>query len=120
MPNAWSWRDIRGDRIARDSNVGQLRNVRLVSGLPAQTSRALRARRFRESSGTRPRVPHNHHQEGPMSPDQIVRAWKDADYGACLPAASVPVHPVGPIDIADSALDVAGASAYATEYVETL
>ena len=55
-----------------------------------------------------------------MSPDQIVRAWKDADYGACLPAASVPVHPVGPIDIADSALDVAGASVYATEYVETL
>jgi mersacidin/lichenicidin family type 2 lantibiotic len=59
-----------------------------------------------------------------MSPDHVVRAWKDASYGACLSAdtaASLPAHPVGPIDIADSALDLAGASvASRTEYVETL
>jgi mersacidin/lichenicidin family type 2 lantibiotic len=58
-----------------------------------------------------------------MSPDQIVRAWKDADYGEYLGAAAaqVPAHPVGPLDIADSALDLAGASQeLRTEYVETL
>jgi mersacidin/lichenicidin family type 2 lantibiotic len=58
-----------------------------------------------------------------MAPDQIVRAWKDAEYGACLladGAASVPPHPVGPIDIEDSSLDVAGGSVASTEYLETL
>ena len=57
-----------------------------------------------------------------MSPDQVVRAWKDADYGEGLGgAASLPAHPVGPIEIADSALDLAGASVeLRTEYVETL
>jgi mersacidin/lichenicidin family type 2 lantibiotic len=58
-----------------------------------------------------------------MSPEQIVHAWKDADYGACLGpdgAASVPQHPVGSIDIQDSALDLAGGSVATTEYVETL
>lgn len=59
-----------------------------------------------------------------MSPDQVVRAWKDADYNTCLgneAPASVPAHPIGPIDITDAALDVSGASiALRTEYVETL
>jgi mersacidin/lichenicidin family type 2 lantibiotic len=59
-----------------------------------------------------------------MSPDQVVRAWKDADYNACIgndASASVPAHPIGPIDITDRALDVSGASiAIRTEYVETL
>jgi mersacidin/lichenicidin family type 2 lantibiotic len=59
-----------------------------------------------------------------MSPDQVIRAWKDADYGACLAveaASSLPAHPIGPIDVADSALDVSGGSiAISTEYVETL
>ena len=41
-----------------------------------------------------------------MSPDQVIRAWKDAEYGTCL---------------GDSALDVSGASiANRTEYIETL
>ena len=57
-----------------------------------------------------------------MSPDQVVRAWKDADYSACLGMqASVPAHPVGPIELEDRALDVSGASiANRTEFVETL
>jgi len=57
-----------------------------------------------------------------MSPDQVVRAWKDADYRACVETdASLPAHPIGPIEIEDRALDVAGASiANRTEYIETL
>ena len=59
-----------------------------------------------------------------MSPDQIVRAWKDADYSACLTpeaAAALPANPVGRIDLSDAALDVAGGDmAIRTEYVETL
>ena len=59
-----------------------------------------------------------------MSPDQVVRAWKDPDYSTCLgrdATASLPAHPIGPIDIADAALDVAGASIQIrTEFVETL
>ena len=59
-----------------------------------------------------------------MSPDQVVRAWKDAEYGSCLGddgSASRPAHPIGPIDIGDSALDVSGTSiANRTEYIETL
>ena len=59
-----------------------------------------------------------------MSPDQIVRAWKDADYGASLSpeaAAALPANPVGRIDLSDAALDVAGGDmAMRTEWVETL
>lgn len=58
-----------------------------------------------------------------MSPDQIVRAWKDPDHGTCFGpdgGTSVPQHPVGPIDIADGALDLAGGSVASTEYLETL
>jgi mersacidin/lichenicidin family type 2 lantibiotic len=59
-----------------------------------------------------------------VSPDQVIRAWKDAGYGACLTpdaASSLPAHPVGPIDLADSALDLGGGSiSITTEYVETL
>ena len=58
-----------------------------------------------------------------MSPDLIIRAWKDVDRGACRPAsqeAALPAHPIGPIDIPDSALDLAGASDARTEYLETL
>jgi len=59
-----------------------------------------------------------------MSSDQVIRAWKDGDYGACLDpdaATSLPAHPVGPIELADSALDVGGGSvAVSTEYAETL
>lgn len=58
-----------------------------------------------------------------MSPDQVIRAWKDADYGACLASdagPTLPAHPIGPIDLADSALDLGGGSVATTEYVETL
>ena len=59
-----------------------------------------------------------------MTPDQIVRAWKDADYGAALPldeAAVVPAHPVGDMDLADESLDlVAGGYVASTEYLESL
>jgi mersacidin/lichenicidin family type 2 lantibiotic len=59
-----------------------------------------------------------------MSSDQVIRAWKNADYGTCLNpalATSVPAHPVGPIDLPDSALGVGGGSgAVSTERVETL
>lgn len=59
-----------------------------------------------------------------MSSDQIIRAWKDADYGACFdadPATSPPAHPVGPMELPDRALDISGGSlAVSTEYAETL
>jgi mersacidin/lichenicidin family type 2 lantibiotic len=58
-----------------------------------------------------------------MSPQQIVRAWKDADYRAELTSdatASVPASPVGDIDLADSQLDLAGGEDIRTEYMETL
>ncbi len=59
-----------------------------------------------------------------MSSDQVIRVWKDADYGACLdanPATPLPAHPVGPIELADGALDLGGGSvAVSTEYAETL
>ena len=59
-----------------------------------------------------------------MSSDQIIRAWKNADYGTCLNAAlatSVPAHPVGPMELPDTALDIGGGSlAVSTEYAETL
>jgi mersacidin/lichenicidin family type 2 lantibiotic len=59
-----------------------------------------------------------------MTPDQIVRAWKDADYGAALPleeASMVPAHPVGGIEIPDDALGLAaGGMVAGTEYLESL
>ena len=57
-----------------------------------------------------------------MSSDHVIRAWKDADYGACLAADATPLpaHPVGPIELADSALDLGGGVAVTTEYAETL
>ena len=58
-----------------------------------------------------------------MSSDQVIRAWKNADDGACLDAGlarSLPAHPVGPIELPDSALDVGGGVAVSTERVETL
>ena len=57
-----------------------------------------------------------------MSPNQIVRAWKDVEYRAQIAAGSaesVPASPVGEIDLADSLLDVSGGYER-TEYVETL
>ena len=59
-----------------------------------------------------------------MTPDQIVRAWKDADYGATLPleqASMVPAHPVGVIEIPDDALgQAAGGEVANTEFLESL
>jgi mersacidin/lichenicidin family type 2 lantibiotic len=58
-----------------------------------------------------------------MSPEQIVRAWKDADYNATLgpEAAAIPPSPVGHVDLAEAALDAAGGDMAArTEYFETL
>lgn len=59
-----------------------------------------------------------------MSPDQIVRAWKDADYAATLApdtAATLPAHPVGAVELSDAAIDMAaGGSVARTEYIETL
>jgi mersacidin/lichenicidin family type 2 lantibiotic len=59
-----------------------------------------------------------------MTADQIVRAWKDADYGAALPhaeAAGLPAHPVGTIELADDALGlVAGGNPAGTQYMESL
>jgi mersacidin/lichenicidin family type 2 lantibiotic len=57
-----------------------------------------------------------------MSPNQIVRAWKDADYRADLSAesgASIPAHPVGDIELADSLLELSGGAAR-TEYLESM
>ena len=58
-----------------------------------------------------------------MTSDQVIRAWKDADYGASLDgkaATSLPAHPVGPMELADNALDLGGGVAVTTEYLETL
>ena len=57
-----------------------------------------------------------------MSPNQIVRAWKDADYRADLAAgagAPVPSSPVGDIDLADSLLELSGGESR-TEWLESL
>ena len=59
-----------------------------------------------------------------MTPDQIVRAWKDADY--CSELASthdspLPPNPAGSIDLADEAIDLAaGGDMAGTEYLESL
>ena len=59
-----------------------------------------------------------------MTPDQIVRAWKDAEYGAGLSldeASMVPAHPVGGIELTDDVLGMAAGGAVAnTEYLESL
>ena len=57
-----------------------------------------------------------------MTPDQIVRAWKDADYGATLGDASMlPPSPVGAIELTDEALGLAaGGDINGTQYLETL
>ena len=59
-----------------------------------------------------------------MTPDQIVRAWKDADYCSELAStghSALPPHPVGPIDLADEAIDLAaGGDMAGTQYLESL
>ena len=60
-----------------------------------------------------------------MTPDQIVRAWKDADYGAALSTdelSMVPAHPIGAIELTDDALGLAagGAMVGGTHYLESL
>ena len=60
-----------------------------------------------------------------MTPDQIVRAWKDAEYGAALSPdeqSLVPAHPVGSIELTDDALGLAAAGGMMlnTEYLESL
>ena len=56
-----------------------------------------------------------------MTPDQIVRAWKDADYSAALGGPpAVPPSPVGAIELADDALGLtAGGEINGTQYLET-
>jgi mersacidin/lichenicidin family type 2 lantibiotic len=59
-----------------------------------------------------------------MTSDQIIRAWKDADYGATLSlaeSAAVPAHPSGDIDLSDVDLGLtAGGMVNGTQYLETL
>jgi mersacidin/lichenicidin family type 2 lantibiotic len=58
-----------------------------------------------------------------MTPNQIVRAWKDSEFRATLPAESataMPAHPIGEIAIADSQLDLSGGAEERTEYFESL
>lgn len=59
-----------------------------------------------------------------MTPDQIIRAWKDADYCSELASADhspLPPNPVGPIAIADDAIDLAaGGHVAGTEYLESI
>lgn len=59
-----------------------------------------------------------------MTPDQIVRAWKDADYCSELAStehSSLPPNPVGPIDLADEAIDLAvGGDMAGTQYLESI
>jgi mersacidin/lichenicidin family type 2 lantibiotic len=57
-----------------------------------------------------------------MTPDQIVRAWKDADYGTTLgDASALPPNPVGAIELTDDAIGlVAGGYAAGTQYLESL
>ena len=55
-----------------------------------------------------------------MTPDQIVRAWKDPDYCSDLSSA-LPPNPVGPIDLADEAIDLAiGGHIAGTQYLESI
>jgi mersacidin/lichenicidin family type 2 lantibiotic len=59
-----------------------------------------------------------------MTPDQIVRAWKDADYCSELASteqASRPPNPIGPIDLTDQSIDLAsGGDVAGTEYLESI
>ena len=43
-----------------------------------------------------------------MTPDQIVRAWKDADFSAALgDASALPPNPVGAIELPDNEIGLA-------------
>ena len=58
-----------------------------------------------------------------MTPDQIVRAWKDADFSAALgDASALPPNPVGAIELPDNEVGLAagGYVADGTQYLETL
>lgn len=60
-----------------------------------------------------------------MTANEIVRAWKDADYGATLSrdeASRLPENPIGAIDLPEEALDLAagGRMIGTTEYLESL
>lgn len=58
-----------------------------------------------------------------MSPNQIVRAWKDGDYRASLSAESgmaIPAHPVGGIALTDAMFELSGGEESRTEYFESL
>ena len=58
-----------------------------------------------------------------MSSDQVIRAWKTPDCGAypdTQVATSLPAHPVGPMELPDSALGIGAGVAVSTEYAETL
>jgi mersacidin/lichenicidin family type 2 lantibiotic len=56
-----------------------------------------------------------------MTPAQIVRAWKDADFGATLDASTLPPNPAGAIELADDAIGLAaGGEMAGTQYIETL
>ena len=59
-----------------------------------------------------------------MTPDQIVRAWKDADYCSDLASteqSALPANPVGPLHLDDAAIDLAiGGHVAGTEYLESI
>ena len=59
-----------------------------------------------------------------MTPDQIVRAWKDPEYCselASIDSSALPPSPVGPIDLADEAIDLAiGGQVAGTQYLESI
>ena len=60
-----------------------------------------------------------------MTPDQIVRAWKDADYSNALgDASTLPPSPVGVIEVTDDELGLAAGGSVVnvdgTQYLETL
>jgi len=57
-----------------------------------------------------------------MTPDQIVRAWKDADYGtASCDASTLPPNPVGAIELSDDEIGLAaGGMVAGTQYLESM
>ena len=59
-----------------------------------------------------------------MTPDQIIRAWKDTDYRSELAStdqSQLPPNPVGPIDLVDDAIDLAlGGQVAGTQYLESI
>lgn len=120
MPNVVRRWILCGNRVDRHAITRELRHVHFLipGGEPTMAPAPLTASRVGS-----PFISANPKEEL-MSPDQIVRGWKEGSCDDCSSAernGSVPAHPVGPIDIADSALDLAGASLEnRTEYVETL